>query len=159
MIDISSDDRSRVGLGTYIFTPGPYWYPPFELLRQNVAEDQAGVPLELEIGLIDVNTCEPLEYAMISIWVSISTHLTFIVTDHKTALQRNRLLQQLRIQPQHPLRRPSQAKGRKHHRTPPTTASRTSPSSPTPTPPSFAACGQPTPTVSPRLAPPSQGSM
>lgn len=47
---------------------GPYWYPPFELLRQNVAEDQAGVPLELEIGLIDVNTCEPLEYAMISIW-------------------------------------------------------------------------------------------
>ncbi|KAL4975416.1 Intradiol ring-cleavage dioxygenase [Aspergillus desertorum] len=32
-----------------------------ELVRRNVAEDQAGVPLFLDLQLIDVNTCEPLQ--------------------------------------------------------------------------------------------------
>lgn len=50
-------------------TQGPYWYPPHELLRQNIVEQEVGVPLELEIGLIDVHSCEPLDNALISIWV------------------------------------------------------------------------------------------
>ncbi|CAK3935353.1 aromatic compound dioxygenase [Lecanosticta acicola] len=54
-------------------TQGPYWYPPRELLRQNIVEDQVGVPLELEIGIIDVNSCEPVDNVLISIWHCNST--------------------------------------------------------------------------------------
>jgi hypothetical protein len=30
---------------------------------------QVGIPLELDIGVIDVNTCEPMEDVLISLWV------------------------------------------------------------------------------------------
>ena len=30
---------------------------------------KVGIPLELDIGVIDVNTCEPLEDVLISLWV------------------------------------------------------------------------------------------
>ncbi|KAL4813664.1 Intradiol ring-cleavage dioxygenase [Aspergillus spinulosporus] len=39
-----------------------------ELVRRNVAEDQAGVPLFLDLQLIDVNTCEPLKNVYTDIW-------------------------------------------------------------------------------------------
>lgn len=59
---------------TCILTPetsnGPYVYPPSQLLRHNMVENQVGVPLELDIGLIDVNTCEPLTNVLVDIWVS-----------------------------------------------------------------------------------------
>ncbi|RDW76330.1 intradiol ring-cleavage dioxygenase [Aspergillus mulundensis] len=48
-------------------TQGPY-YVAGELVRRNVAEDQAGVPLFLDIQLIDVNTCEPLQNVYTDIW-------------------------------------------------------------------------------------------
>lgn len=51
-------------------TQGPYWYPPSQLLTQDMAQDQVGVPFELDIGVIDMATCEPLENALISLWVS-----------------------------------------------------------------------------------------
>lgn len=59
---------------TCILTPeatdGPYWFPQCQVLRQDIAEDQKGVPLVLEIGVVDVNTCEPMENVLIDIWVS-----------------------------------------------------------------------------------------
>lgn len=30
---------------------------------------QVGVPLELDIGVININTCEPMEDVLISLWV------------------------------------------------------------------------------------------
>ncbi|GAA6062291.1 hypothetical protein JCM10212_004379 [Sporobolomyces blumeae] len=48
-------------------TEGPY-YVNGELLRTNVVEDQPGVPLALDIGLIDIATCTPLENVMVEIW-------------------------------------------------------------------------------------------
>ncbi|THC98277.1 hypothetical protein EYZ11_002279 [Aspergillus tanneri] len=39
-----------------------------ELIRQNIVEDQAGVPLFLDLQLIDTNTCEPLSKAYIDLW-------------------------------------------------------------------------------------------
>lgn len=39
-----------------------------ELIRRNVAEDQAGVPLFMDIQLIDTNTCEPLPNIYTDIW-------------------------------------------------------------------------------------------
>jgi hypothetical protein len=34
-----------------------------------LTQQQVGIPLELDIGVIDVNTCEPLEDVLISLWV------------------------------------------------------------------------------------------
>ncbi|KAL4948391.1 Intradiol ring-cleavage dioxygenase [Aspergillus filifer] len=48
-------------------TQGPY-YVAGELVRRNVAENQEGVPLFLDIQLIDVNTCEPLTNVYTDIW-------------------------------------------------------------------------------------------
>ncbi|TVY19351.1 hypothetical protein LARI1_G003574, partial [Lachnellula arida] len=57
---------------TCILTPevsdGPYFFPRSQVLRQNIVENQVGVPLELDIGLIDVNTCEPLTDVLVDIW-------------------------------------------------------------------------------------------
>ncbi|KAJ6187273.1 hypothetical protein N7519_002181 [Penicillium mononematosum] len=55
-----------------ILTPeasnGPYFYPNSQTLRQDIREGQPGVPLSLEIGVIDVNTCEPLPDVLVDIW-------------------------------------------------------------------------------------------
>ena len=50
-------------------TQGPYYFPRSEILRQDMREGQPGIETELDISLIDVNTCEPLEGALISLWV------------------------------------------------------------------------------------------
>lgn len=60
---------------TNILTPetsnGPYFLPRSQTLRQDVREGQAGVPLSLEIGVIDVDTCDPLDDVLVDIWVSL----------------------------------------------------------------------------------------
>lgn len=59
---------------TCILTPetstGPYIYPRSQVLRQDIVEDQVGVPFVLDIGLMDIHTCEPLSNALVDIWVS-----------------------------------------------------------------------------------------
>ncbi|KAH7175276.1 protocatechuate 3,4-dioxygenase beta subunit [Dactylonectria macrodidyma] len=49
-------------------TQGPYWWPRSVLLRQDMSEGESGVPLLLDIGVIDMATCEPLPKAMVSLW-------------------------------------------------------------------------------------------
>ena len=49
-------------------TAGPYVWPRSEILRQNMAEDQPGIPLYLDIGVLDVNTCEPAPEVLIDMW-------------------------------------------------------------------------------------------
>ncbi|KAJ5782446.1 hypothetical protein N7457_004220 [Penicillium paradoxum] len=57
---------------TNILTPetsnGPYFYPRSQTLRQDVREGQPGVPLSLEIGVIDIDTCEAVEDVLVDIW-------------------------------------------------------------------------------------------
>ncbi|KAL5358327.1 Intradiol ring-cleavage dioxygenase [Aspergillus floccosus] len=48
-------------------TQGPY-YISGELVRRNVVEDQQGVPLFMDIQLIDTNTCNPLPNVYTDIW-------------------------------------------------------------------------------------------
>ncbi|KAJ5316068.1 Intradiol ring-cleavage dioxygenase [Penicillium atrosanguineum] len=43
-------------------TQGPY------TLRQDMTEDQVGVPLWLDIGVLDMATCEPLEDFLVDMW-------------------------------------------------------------------------------------------
>ena len=53
-------------------TQGPYWVDG-ELIRSNITEDQAGVPLYLDIQLIDVTTCDPVPAVLMDIWHCNST--------------------------------------------------------------------------------------
>lgn len=53
-------------------TQGPYWVSG-ELVRQDIDEGQEGVPLTLDIQIIDVNTCEPVPKAYLEIWHCNST--------------------------------------------------------------------------------------
>ncbi|KAL4802187.1 Intradiol ring-cleavage dioxygenase [Aspergillus unguis] len=49
-------------------TAGPYYWPHSQTLRQDMSESQAGVPLWLDIGVMDMATCEPLEGVMVDLW-------------------------------------------------------------------------------------------
>ncbi|PQE05122.1 Intradiol ring-cleavage dioxygenase core protein [Rutstroemia sp. NJR-2017a BBW] len=73
--------------GTTILTPevseGPYWYPRSQILRQDIAESQDGIPLVLDIALMDIDTCEPLTGVLVDIWVrriSVVEHKVFQLT-------------------------------------------------------------------------------
>ncbi|KAI7106200.1 aromatic compound dioxygenase, partial [Hortaea werneckii] len=53
-------------------TQGPY-YIDGELIRKDIVEDQEGVPLYLDIQLIDTSTCEPVPAVYMDIWHCNST--------------------------------------------------------------------------------------
>ena len=48
-------------------TEGPY-YLNNDLVRQDLRENQGGILLELDIGVIDTSTCQPLPNALVEIW-------------------------------------------------------------------------------------------
>ncbi|KAF4545190.1 Protocatechuate -dioxygenase beta subunit protein [Lasiodiplodia theobromae] len=54
-------------------TQGPYLWHRAQILRQDMSEDQPGVPLWLDVGVIDMATCEPLSNALVSFWHCNST--------------------------------------------------------------------------------------
>ncbi|KAB8208502.1 Intradiol ring-cleavage dioxygenase [Aspergillus parasiticus] len=47
-------------------TYGPY-YVSGEHIRQNISETQLGIPLSLELQLVDVNTCQPVQNAFLDL--------------------------------------------------------------------------------------------
>ncbi|OJJ88524.1 intradiol ring-cleavage dioxygenase [Aspergillus glaucus CBS 516.65] len=49
-------------------TEGPYWWPESQTLRQDMTEGQSGVPLWLDVGVLDMATCEPLEDVLVDFW-------------------------------------------------------------------------------------------
>ncbi|KAJ5093149.1 aromatic compound dioxygenase [Penicillium angulare] len=57
---------------TCVLTPevtrGPYVWPRSQTLRQDMTEDQIGVPLWLDIGVLDMATCEPLPNVLLDFW-------------------------------------------------------------------------------------------
>ena len=53
-------------------TQGPY-YIIEDLVRNDLIEDQTGQKLVLDIGLIDIITCEPLPNAYVDIWNANAT--------------------------------------------------------------------------------------
>ncbi|KAG8783724.1 hypothetical protein FRC12_019420 [Ceratobasidium sp. 428] len=53
-------------------TEGPYFVRN-ELLRSDIREDQPGVDLELDIGVMDIRTCKPIPKALVQIWSCNST--------------------------------------------------------------------------------------
>ncbi|PYH79586.1 aromatic compound dioxygenase [Aspergillus uvarum CBS 121591] len=57
---------------TCVLTPevtrGPYVWPRSQTLRQDMTENQAGVPLWLDVGVLDMATCAPLPNALVDFW-------------------------------------------------------------------------------------------
>jgi protocatechuate 3,4-dioxygenase beta subunit len=49
-------------------TEGPYVWPQSQTLRQDMTEDQVGIPLWLDVGVLDMETCEPLEGVLVDFW-------------------------------------------------------------------------------------------
>ncbi|KAI3006020.1 hypothetical protein CBS147346_4047 [Aspergillus niger] len=49
-------------------TAGPFWWAESQTLRQDMSEDQPGVPLILDVGVLDMATCEPLEGVLVDLW-------------------------------------------------------------------------------------------
>lgn len=49
-------------------TTGPYIWPRSQTLRQDMSEDQQGIPLWLDIGVMDMATCSPLEGVLVDLW-------------------------------------------------------------------------------------------
>ncbi|GAA6040990.1 hypothetical protein JCM8097_000527 [Rhodosporidiobolus ruineniae] len=54
-------------------TEGPYYHTEGHPIRQNMAEDQLGLLFYMDVGLIDVNTCEPLPNALVDLWHANTT--------------------------------------------------------------------------------------
>jgi len=48
-------------------TEGPY-YLPLNLVRTDITEGQEGVPLRLELQVVDANSCQPIPGAVVDIW-------------------------------------------------------------------------------------------
>ncbi|EXJ95288.1 hypothetical protein A1O1_00408 [Capronia coronata CBS 617.96] len=59
-------DNSSCTLQTDV-TQGPY-YVTGELVRENITEDQIGIPLTLDIQVIDTSTCEPVPALYMDLW-------------------------------------------------------------------------------------------
>ncbi|KAK0202153.1 hypothetical protein DFS33DRAFT_1056587 [Desarmillaria ectypa] len=61
----------RIQNETCVLTPGtttdPYIWSKSQTLRQDMTEDQLGIPLILDIGVIDVNTCEPMRNVLVDL--------------------------------------------------------------------------------------------
>ncbi|KAI8682644.1 INTRADIOL-DIOXYGENAS domain-containing protein [Fusarium sp. Ph1] len=71
-INAKAPKYNKIKDWTNILTPetsrGPYFLPRSQTLRQDIREDEPGVPLSLEIGVIDVDTCDPLDSVLVDIW-------------------------------------------------------------------------------------------
>ncbi|KAI5833420.1 aromatic compound dioxygenase [Schizophyllum commune Tattone D] len=62
-----SANQDSTCLVTPEVTQGPY-HVLGEIVRQNMTEGQAGVPLEISVDFIDINNCEPLSNYWIDMW-------------------------------------------------------------------------------------------
>ncbi|KAF8187117.1 Intradiol ring-cleavage dioxygenase [Pholiota molesta] len=63
-------------------TVGPYWVRG-ELVRSDIAEGQAGVPLYMEYQIIDTTSCEPLSGAYVDVWHANATGVYSGVIAHR----------------------------------------------------------------------------
>lgn len=73
-VNINFDDPKYADIQneTCVLTPdvttGPYIWHRSDLLRQDMTEDQVGVPLYLDIGVLNTNDCSPLSDVLVDVW-------------------------------------------------------------------------------------------
>lgn len=61
------DNSSCILLPETPIAEGPY-YVTGEYVRKNLTENQPGVPMTLDVQIIDVNTCEPVPDVYVEFW-------------------------------------------------------------------------------------------
>ncbi|KAJ3715236.1 Intradiol ring-cleavage dioxygenase [Lentinula guzmanii] len=75
MVSIHLLSKLILSSSTCVLAPeameGPY-YINNEMIRNNLTEGQLGVPLTLDISVIDVTTCEPMEDVLVEIWAGMA---------------------------------------------------------------------------------------
>ncbi|KAJ6450705.1 Intradiol ring-cleavage dioxygenase [Mycena vitilis] len=68
---------TQIENNTCVLTPevteGPYYHNVGHPIRQNIAEYQDGLLLLLDIGVIDVETCQPAPNVLVDIWLANAT--------------------------------------------------------------------------------------
>ncbi|KAK0201105.1 Intradiol ring-cleavage dioxygenase [Desarmillaria ectypa] len=86
---------------TCILTPeittGPYIWTKSQTLRQDMTEGQAGIPLILDVGVIDINTCEPMRNVLVDLWHCNATGSYSSFTGHSPNTPFEQLLQELNV--------------------------------------------------------------
>jgi protocatechuate 3,4-dioxygenase beta subunit len=69
--DDSTPDDGAPGISSCLLAPemteGPYYLDDI-LIRQDIAENKAGVPLALTMTVVNAETCEPIANAAVDIW-------------------------------------------------------------------------------------------
>ncbi|KAI1497538.1 protocatechuate 3,4-dioxygenase beta subunit [Biscogniauxia marginata] len=76
-------------------TTGPYIWPQSQTLRQDITEGQPGIPMILDIGVMDLETCEPLQDVLVDIWYCNATGSYSSFTGHSPDTPFEELLKQL----------------------------------------------------------------
>lgn len=78
-------------------TSGPYVWPRSQTLRQDMSEDQAGIPLYLDIGVMDTTSCTPMSNVLVDLWHCNATgsYSSFEALDPNTPFEE--LLDQLNV--------------------------------------------------------------
>lgn len=66
-----ADDASTTSTGVCVLTPelteGPYYLDDM-LVREDITEGKAGIPMALRITVVDATTCAPIENAAVDVW-------------------------------------------------------------------------------------------
>ncbi|OLN97383.1 hypothetical protein CCHL11_01035 [Colletotrichum chlorophyti] len=100
-IHTESPHYSTIQNDTCVLTPevtkGPYVWPQSQTLRQDMSEDQPGVPLYLDIGVLNVNTCEPMENVLVDVWHCNATGSYSSFTHHSPDTPFEQLLKELNV--------------------------------------------------------------
>ncbi|CAI7594026.1 unnamed protein product [Penicillium glandicola] len=78
-------------------TQGPYVWPRSQTLRQDMTEDQPGIPLWLDVGVLDMDTCGPLEGVLVDFWHCNATGSYSSFTGLSPNTPYEELLEQLNI--------------------------------------------------------------
>ncbi|RAK86528.1 dioxygenase [Aspergillus costaricaensis CBS 115574] len=78
-------------------TSGPYWWTESQTLRQDIREDQSGVPLSLDIGVMDMATCGPLEGVLVDVWHCNATGKYSSFTGLRNDIPKSETLQDLNM--------------------------------------------------------------
>ncbi|PWY97858.1 aromatic compound dioxygenase [Testicularia cyperi] len=69
--------ESKIRNSTCVLAPettqGPYYHTENHPIRSNIAEWQLGLHFQMDIGVIDIETCEPVPNILVDIWMANAT--------------------------------------------------------------------------------------
>ncbi|KAG0142462.1 hypothetical protein CROQUDRAFT_662463 [Cronartium quercuum f. sp. fusiforme G11] len=71
--DLEARIRNQSCVLSPVVTSGPYYHLSGHLIRQNMAEWQDGILFMMDIGVIDVETCEPIPNVLVDVWHANAT--------------------------------------------------------------------------------------